>query len=245
VALEMLEDAPEIECLVVPIGGGGLISGMAVAARAMNPSIEIIGVQAEQYPSMAARMKGYEAICDGDTIAEGIAVKHPGKLTSAIVQALVDDILLVSEVDIERAIALLLSVEKTVTEGAGAAGLAAMLARPERFRGKRVGIVLCGGNIDTRLLANVLMRNLAREGRLARLRVRMKDRAGELYHLAAVFHELGVNIIDVSHQRVFTKIPAKGTYADIEAETRDARHLDQLLTTLRERGYEVRVIDAV
>jgi threonine dehydratase len=245
VALEMLEDAPELECLCVPIGGGGLISGMSVAARTIKPSIEIIGVQAEQYPSMAARVKGFDAICDGDTIAEGIAVKFPGELTSRVVKALVDDILLVSESDIERSIALLLTIEKTVTEGAGAAGLAALLARPERFRGKRVGIVLCGGNIDTRLLANVLLRNLAREGRLARLRVRMKDRAGELYRVAAIFHELGVNIIDVSHQRVFTKIPAKGTYADIEVETRDARHLDQLLVTLRERHYDVQLIDAV
>ncbi len=245
VVLEMLEDVPTLDCLAVPIGGGGLISGMAVAARALRPDIGIIGVQAEQYPSMAAKVKGFEAICDGDTIAEGIAVKYPGTITSRIVKALVDDILLVSEVDLERAIALLLMIEKTVTEGAGAAGLAAVLARPERFRGKKVGIVLCGGNIDTRLLANVLLRNLAREGRLARLRVRLKDRAGELYHLAAVFHELGVNIIDVSHQRVFTKLPAKGTYADIEAETRDAKHLDLLLDTLRERHYDVRLIDAV
>jgi threonine dehydratase len=245
VVLEMLEDVPELDCLAVPIGGGGLISGMAVAARALKPDIGIIGVQAEQYPSMAAKVKGFEAICDGDTIAEGIAVKYPGEITSRIVKELVDDILLVSEVDLERAIALLLTIEKTVTEGAGAAGLAAVLARPERFRGKKVGIVLCGGNIDTRLLANVLLRNLAREGRLARLRVRLKDRAGELYHLAAVFHELGVNIIDVSHQRVFTKLPAKGTYADIEAETRDNKHLDQLLDTLRERHYDVRLIDAV
>jgi threonine dehydratase len=245
VALEMLEDVPQLDCLAVPIGGGGLIAGMATAARALKPGIGIIGVQAEQYPSMAAKMKGFEAICDGDTIAEGIAVKYPGEITSRIVKQLVDDILLVSEVDLERAIALLLTIEKTVTEGAGAAGLAAVLAQPQHFRGKKVGIVLCGGNIDTRLLANVLLRSLAREGRLARLRVRLKDRAGELYHLAAVFHELGVNIIDVSHQRVFTKIPAKGTYADIEAETRDAKHLDQLLETLRERHYDVSLIDTV
>lgn len=245
IGLEMLEAVPQLECLVVPIGGGGLISGIATAARGLKPGIEIIGVQAEQYPAMAAKVKGFEAICDGDTIAEGIAVKYPGELTLQVVKALVDDILLVSEVEIERAISLLLTIEKTVTEGAGAAGLAAMLARPERFRGKRVGLVLCGGNIDTRLLANVLLRELAREGRLARLRVRLKDRAGELYRVVKIFDELNVNIIDVSHQRVFTKLPAKGTYADIEAETRDRAHLDKLIEMIRERGYDVKLIEAV
>ncbi len=245
VALEMLEAAPDLECLVVPIGGGGLISGMSVAARAMKPNIEIVGVQAELYPSMAARVKGFEAICDGDTLAEGIAVKFPGELTSRVVQHLVDDIVLVSELELERAVSLLLTVEKTVAEGAGAAGLAALLARPEKFRGKRVGLPICGGNIDTRLLANVLLRELARDGRLARLRVRLKDRAGELYRVAEIFHHLQVNIVEVSHQRVFNKLPAKGTYADIECETRDRAHLDKLIETLREKGYDVRVIETV
>jgi threonine dehydratase len=245
VALEMLEAAPDLECLVVPIGGGGLISGMAVAARALKPGIEIVGVQAELYPSMAARVKGFDAICDGDTLAEGIAVKFPGELTSQVVKALVDDIVLVSELELERAVSLLLTVEKTVAEGAGAAGLAALLARPEKFRGKRVGLPICGGNIDTRLLANVLLRELARDGRLARLRVRLKDRAGELYRVAEIFHHLQVNIVEVSHQRVFNKLPAKGTYADIECETRDRKHLDTLIETLREKGYDVRVIETV
>jgi threonine dehydratase len=245
IALEMFEQAPEIECLVVPIGGGGLISGISVAARAIKPGVEVIGVQAELYPSMAAKLKGFEAICDGDSLAEGIAVKYPGELTLAIVRKTVDDILLVSEAELERAVSLLLTIEKTVAEGAGAAGLAAVLARPERFRGKRVGLVICGGNIDTRLLANVLMRELARDGRLARLRVRLKDAPGQLYKVAKVFHDMQVNIIDVSHQRVFTKLPAKGTYADIEVETRDRRHLDRLMETLRDAGYDVRVIEAV
>lgn len=245
VALEMLEQVPDLECLVVPIGGGGLISGMAIAARGINPDIEIIGVQAELYPSMAARVKGFEAICDGDSLAEGIAVKYPGELTLKIVKALVDDIVLVSESELERAVSLLLTVEKTVAEGAGAAGLAAMLARPEKFRGKRVGLVLCGGNIDTRLLANVLLRELAREGRLARLRIRMQDRPGALFQVARIFHDLNANIVEVSHQRVFTKLPAKGTYADIEVETRDRRHLDRLIEALRERGLDVRLIEAV
>ncbi len=244
VALEMLEAVPSLDCLVIPIGGGGLISGCAIAAHGIKPGMEIIGVQAEAYPSMAAKVKGFTAVCDGDTLAEGIAVKNPGVLTSEIVSALVDDIMLVSEIEIERAVSLLLTIEKTVTEGAGAAGLAAVLARPERFRGKRLGLVLCGGNIDTRLLANVLLRELAREGRLARLRVRMKDRAGELYHVAKIFHEMNVNIIDVSHQRVFTKIPAKGTYADIEVETRDRTHLDKLIQNLRAHHYDVQLIEA-
>jgi len=245
VALEMLEQAPGIDCLVVPIGGGGLISGMTVAARTVKPGIEIIGVQAELYPSMAAKVKGFDAICDGDSLAEGIAVKYPGELTFPIVKKMVDDILLVSEADLERAVSLFAAIEKTVVEGAGAAGLAAMLARPERFRGKRVGLVITGGNIDTRLLANVLMRELAREGRLARLRVRMKDAPGQLYKLAKVFHDMNVNIIEVSHQRVFTKLPAKGTYADLEVETRDRAHLDRLIEALRAAAYDVRLIEAV
>lgn len=245
VAMEMLETVPDLDCLCISIGGGGLISGMAVAARAIKPDIELIGVQAELYPSMAAKVKGFEAICDGDSLAEGIAVKYPGERTFPIVKALVDDILLVSEPELERAVSLLLTIEKTVAEGAGAAGLAALLARPERFRGKKVGLVISGGNIDTRLLANVLLRELAREGRLARLRVRLKDRPGELYHVAKVFHEQQVNIVDVSHQRVFTKLPAKGTYADIEVETRDRRHLDRLMEALREQSYDVRLIEAV
>jgi threonine dehydratase len=245
VAVEMLEAVPELDCLVVPIGGGGLISGMSVAARAIKPTIEIVGVQAELYPSMAARVKGFDAVCDGDTLAEGIAVKTPGELTSVIVKALVDDIVLVSELELERAVSLLLTIEKTVAEGAGAAGLAALLARPEKFRGKKVGLPICGGNIDTRLLANVLLRELARDGRLARLRIRLKDRAGELYRVAEIFHQLQVNIVEVSHQRVFNKLPAKGTYADIECETRDRKHLDSLIETLREKGYDVRVIETV
>jgi threonine dehydratase len=245
VAIEMLEDVPSLNCLVVPIGGGGLIGGISVAARGINPDIEIIGVQAELYPSMAARIKGFDAVCDGDTLAEGIAVKFPGEITSQVVKALVDDIVLVSELQLERAVSLLLTIEKTVAEGAGAAGLAALFARPEKFRGKNVGIPICGGNIDTRLLANVLLRELVREGRLARLRIRIKDRAGALYQLAEVFHRLQVNIVDVSHQRVFNNLPAKGTYADIECETRDRKHLDMLIETLRSDGYDVKLIETL
>ncbi|ODU22644.1 MAG: threonine ammonia-lyase [Sphingomonas sp. SCN 67-18] len=243
VALEMLADAPAIDTLVVPIGGGGLFSGMGTAARGLRPDIELIGVQAELYPSMYARLKHVELPCEGDTLAEGIAVKQPGALTSRIVEALADDIVLVGEAHLEKAVALLLQIEKTVVEGAGAAGFAALLAQPERFAGKTVGIILCGGNIDTRLLANVLLRDLARSGRLARMRIRLQDRPGALFHVARIFDQEQVNIIDVSHQRVFTTLPAKGLVTQIECETRDQAHLDRLFAALRENGYDVTMVE--
>jgi threonine dehydratase len=243
VALEMFEDAPQIDVLAIPIGGGGLISGSAVVAKAQDHPVEVIGVQAELYPSMYAKMKGIDMPCGGDTLAEGIAVKEPGTLTSAIVRELVDDIVLVSERDLERAVSLLLQIEKTVAEGAGAAGLAALLAHPERFAGKTVGIVLCGGNIDTRLLANVLLRDLARSGRLARLRIRLQDRPGALFNVARVFDQQQVNIIEISHQRIFTTLPAKGLITDIECETRDRAHLDRLVDALVREGYEVAPVE--
>lgn len=243
VALELLADAPEIDTLVIPIGGGGLFSGMGTAARGIRPDIELVGVQAELYPSMYALTKGLDLACAGDTLAEGIAVKQPGLLTRQFVQALADDILLVSERDLERAVSLLLQIEKTVVEGAGAAGLAALLAHPGRFAGRRVGVVLCGGNIDTRLLANVLLRDLARSGRLARLRVRLQDRPGALFNVARIFHDQQVNIIEVYHQRVFTTLPAKGLITDIECETRDRAHLDRLMTALRADGYEASLVE--
>ena len=243
VGLEMLEQAPEIDTLVIPIGGGGLISGIATVAKASGRDVDVIGVQAELYPSMYAKLKGETLACDGDTLAEGIAVKTPGKLTFEVVQALVDDIVLVAERDLERAVAMLLNIEKTVVEGAGAAGLAALLAHPRRFRGKRVGLVLCGGNIDTRLLANVLLRDLARSGRLARLRIRLKDRPGQLFEVARIFDQQQVNILEVYHQRVFTTLPAKGLITDIECETRDRDHLDRLVEALRAAGYDVRMTE--
>ncbi len=243
VGLEMLDAVPDLDTLIVPIGGGGLISGIATVAKARNPKIDVIGVQAELYPSMHALLKGETRICDGDTLAEGIAVKVPGKLTAQVVRALVDDILLVGERDLEHAVSLLLTIEKTVVEGAGAAGLAALLAHPRRFRGTKVGLVLCGGNIDTRLLANVLLRELARSGRLARLRIRLKDRPGQLFEVARIFDQQQVNILEVYHQRVFTNLPAKGLITDIECETRDREHLDRLVEALRASGYEVRMIE--
>ncbi|HKT78376.1 MAG TPA: threonine ammonia-lyase [Sphingobium sp.] len=243
VALEMLEDAPEIDTLVIPIGGGGLFSGMATAAKAMKPDIKVYGVQAELYPSMYSHVKGAQLVCDGDTLAEGIAVKEPGELTRRFVERLADDVLLVSERHLEEAVSLLLQIEKTVVEGAGAAGLAALLTHKELFAGRTVGLVLTGGNIDTRLLANVLLRDLARSGRLARLRIILQDRPGSLFHVARIFDQEKVNILELSHQRIFTNLPAKGLSLDVECETRDGAHLDRLIAALREAGYEVAPIE--
>lgn len=243
VAIEMLEDAPEIDCLVVPIGGGGLISGMSTVAKAHDPAIEVVGVEAALYPSMYGRINGTPVQCGGDTLAEGIAVKEPGEFTASVIERLVDDILLVDENALERAVSLLLQIEKTVVEGAGAAGLAAVLAHPERFAGRKLGLVLCGGNIDTRLLANVLLRDLARSGRLARLRVTLQDRPGALYKVMREFDAKGVNIIEIYHQRIFTTLPAKGLITDIECEARDKDQIDALITALRDKGYTVNPVE--
>ncbi|QGP78575.1 threonine ammonia-lyase [Sphingobium sp. CAP-1] len=243
VALELLEDAPEIDTLVIPIGGGGLFSGMATAARAMKPDIQLFGVQAELYPSMYDFIKGADLPCDGDTLAEGIAVKQPGELTRRFVERLADDVLLVTERRLEEAVSLLLQIEKTVVEGAGAAGLAALLTHREKFAGRNVGLVLTGGNIDTRLLANVLLRDLARSGRLARLRIILQDRPGALFHVARIFDQEAVNILELAHQRIFTNLPAKGLSLDVECETRDRAHLQRLIAALGEAGYEVAPIE--
>jgi len=243
VALEMLAVKPDLDCLVTPIGGGGLISGMATVARATNPDIEVVGVQAGLFPSMFAKIKGEERDCGGDTLAEGIAVKRPGAFTSKVIAEKVDDILLVDEPALEKAVALLLQIEKTVVEGAGAAGLAAVLSNPERFKGKTIGLVLCGGNIDTRLLANVLLRDLARQGRLARLRVTLQDRPGALFKVMRLFDAHNVNIIEIYHQRIFTTLPAKGLITDIECEARDAEQVENLVISLRENGYTVQLVE--
>ena len=243
VALEMLGDAPMLDTLIVPIGGGGLMSGVGTATRALWPHIELVGVQAELYPSMYCRLGGHDLPSSGDTIAEGIAVKEPGRLTAEILARIVDQILLVPEAEIETAVSLFLQIEKTVVEGAGAAGLAALLAHPERFKGKTVGLILTGGNIDTRLLANVLLRDLVRSGRLARLRIQLQDRPGALYAVARLFDKHQVNIIEVSHQRIFTALPAKGLFADIECEARDAAHLQRLVEDLKAEGFPVRPVE--
>ena len=243
VALEMLADAPEIDTLVVPVGGGGLMSGMGTAARALRNDVQLVGVQAELYPSMYALLRGEDLPSSGDTLAEGIAVKEPGRITASILKNIVDEMLLVPEPTIEYALSLLLQIEKTVVEGAGAIGLAALLAHPDRFKGRNVGLILTGGNIDTRLLANVLLRDLVRSGRLARLRIQLQDRPGALFNVARLFDKHQVNIIEVSHQRIFTALPAKGLFADIECEARDPEHLDRLVEDLKKEGFPVRPVE--
>jgi threonine dehydratase len=241
IALEMLEAQPDLDTLVVPIGGGGLISGIAVAAKALKPDIEIVGVQAELVPGMYNRIKGATLPMRSDTLAEGIAVKSPGALTEALIRTHVDDIVLVSEDSLERAVALLIEIEKTVAEGAGAAGLAAVLQHPARFKGRKVGLVLCGGNIDTRLLASVLTRELARAGRLSELAIDLADRPGQLAKVATILGEAGANIVEVSHQRTFSDLPAKGTLLEVVIETRDRRHLEETVRRLRDAGLIVEV----
>jgi threonine dehydratase len=241
IALEMLASVPDLDVLIVPIGGGGLISGMAVAAKTLKPDIEVIGVQAALYPSMYNLIKGQHLPMRGDTLAEGIAVKAPGRITSEIVRALVDDILLVTEPDVEHALSLLLTIEKSVTEGAGAAGLAAVLANRDRFKGRALGLVLSGGNIDTRLLSGVLTRQLAREGRLSQLRFDIVDRPGQLNTVVAVLSQAGANIVEVSHQRIFTDLPAKAVLLEVVIETRDRSHLALTIDALKAANLDVSV----
>jgi len=239
VGVEMLEDAPDLDAIVVPIGGGGLMSGVSIAARAIKPDIELIGVEAELYPSMKCAIQNCQMPLGGDTLAEGIAVKHPGELTSRILADLADDVVLVSERDLERAVAMLVGIEKTVVEGAGAAGLAAILSDPPRYQGKKVGTLLCGGNIDTHLLANVLVRDLVRQGRIARLHVAAHDQPGALAAITAKVYEAGVNVIEVNHSRIFTQLPAKDTMIEVECEARDARSIDDVVARLEAAGFRV------
>lgn len=245
VALEMLEAAPDLDVLIVPVGGGGLIAGMAVAAKAIKPGIEVIGVEAALYPSIYNKIKGTHLPTRGDTLAEGIAVANPGEITTGIISKLVDDIVLVSETDLERATFALLMIEKTVVEGAGSAGLAAMMADRQRWKGRKVGLVLTGGNIDPRLLASVLTREMAREGRLSRLTIDIPDRPGELSRVSGVVGQAGANIVEVYHQRVFTDLPARGTELNLVIETRDRSNLEAVLAKLEAAGYRVLVKSSV
>jgi len=244
VALEMLEDVPDLQVLPIPIGGGGLIAGMATAAKHVKPQVRIVGVEPAMYPSFTARMRGVNAGVTGGgaTIAEGIAVKQVGDLSYAVVRPLVDEVVLVEEPFFERAVALYCNVEKTVAEGAGAASLAALLAFPEKFRGKACGLVITGGNIDTRLLASVLTRELVREQRIVSLRIIGDDRPGLLATVSAIIGRMGGNIIEVAHNRLALDVPAKGAEFDILIETRDAQHTQEIMDALREAGYPPRAV---
>jgi threonine dehydratase len=244
VALEMLAEAPALDCLVVPVGGGGLVGGMAVAARAARPGIEVFGVEAELFPSLKCALDGVARPCGGDTLAEGIAVKGVGRLTLALAREHVTEILLAGEAELERAVSLLLNVEKTLVEGAGAAGLAALLAHPARFRGRTVGLVLSGGNMDPRLLAAILTRELVREGRITRLRITISDVPGQIARIATIVAGQQANFIDLQHQRIFTPLPARDTWLDVVIETRDRSHLETIVGELRTEGYDVKILDA-
>jgi len=237
IALEMLEDAPDLEVLIIPIGGGGLIAGNAVAARAIKPSIEIVGVECALYPSMWNAIHRDNRPCGGATLAEGIAVSKAGALTLPIVREHVRDIILVDEPQIERAVNAFLTLQKAMAEGAGAAGLAAMLAAPDRFAGRKTGLILCGGNIDPRILASIMVRELERENRIVSFRLTIPDQPGILGRIASRLGELGANILGVDHHRLFLDVPAKGAKLDVTMETRDGAHAEQILRALTADGY--------
>ncbi len=242
IALEMLESVPDLEVLVAQIGGGGMIAGIAVAARALSPQIEIIGVQTASHPSMRAALNGDEAVYQGNTLAEGIAAKSAGVLTREIVREIVHDIVLVEESELERGVGLLLNVEKTVAEGAGAAGLAAILTLPERSRGRKVGLILSGGNIDPRLLASVIMRELVREQRIVTLRLSIADQPGVLASIAQMIGNEGGNILDIFRRRLSTEAPAKSVILELSFEARDASHAQQIVTTIQDAGFDSTVV---
>lgn len=240
-AMEFLEDAPDLDALIIPIGGGGLIAGCSIAAKAIKPDIRIFGVEASMYPSFSARRNGQTPKCGGQTIAEGIAIKAVGEIPFALADPLVEDVLVCEEADFERAVAAYATYEKTVAEGAGAGGLAALMANPARFQGMKVGLVLCGGNIDSRMLAVVLNRELVRERRLTVYRILGDDRPGMLSIMAAVIGDAGGNIIEVIHDRMKLDVPAKGAEFDITVETRDSAHADAIGQALKDKGYALRM----
>jgi threonine dehydratase len=240
VGLEMLIDQPDLDVLVVPIGGGGLVGGIATIAKEMRPDIRIIGVQTEAYPSMHAAMLGRDIVCGGETLAEGIAVKKPGGVTLPVVQALVDEIVLVNEKHLEWAVSGLVEQQRIVAEGAGAAGIAAIYAHPQLFKGLKVGVVICGGNIDPRLLSSILNRNMAIDGRIARLRIDISDEPGMLAAITESIGRCGGNIIEIYHQRLFFDVPAKLAKIDAVVETRGPEHIDEIIADLRNRKFTVR-----
>jgi threonine dehydratase len=243
IALELLGDHPDLDTLVVPIGGGGLISGIAIAAKAIKPGIEILGVEAALFPSMFNAFYGEQRPCAGVTIAEGIAVKNIGKLTLPIVKELVSGVILAEEVHLERAVNTFLTLQKTMAEGAGAAGLAAILAESERFRGRRVGLIVCGGNIDPRVAASIMVRELERDDRIVSYRISIQDRPGALGAIATLLGKLGANILEVHHRRLFLDMPARGARLDVTVEARDRSHAESIERALTGEGYTVERID--
>jgi len=241
-ALEMLREQPDLDTLVIAIGGGGLIAGVATAAKALKPGIQVVGVQAARFPSMVNAVRGTQHPGGTSTIAEGIAVGTPGKITQEVVERLVDDLLLVDEGDIEQAVLMLLEIEKTLVEGAGAAGLAALVRHPERFRGQRVGLVLSGGNIDPLLLAAIIERGMVRSGRLARIKVGARDVPGVLARITATVADAGANIEEVHHQRAFTMLAAQNVEIELVLQTRGRAHVDEVLGRLRAAGMQADLI---
>jgi threonine dehydratase len=242
IALEMLHAVPNLDALVVPIGGGGMIAGMAVTAKAINPSIEIVGVETQRFPSMYCAIKGETPQFGTSTIAEGIAVKEPGQITQAIVKKFVKEIVLIDEGDIEEAIVLLLEIEKTVVEGAGAAGLAALLKNRDHFHGKRVGLVLCGGNIDPLMLSDIIERGMVRSGRMAQIKVELRDLPGSLADVTACLAEVSANIEEVHHQRAFSHLPIQSAEVDFVLQTRGHGHIEQILAALSVKGFKAQLI---
>jgi threonine dehydratase len=234
----MLAQQPQIDTLVVAIGGGGLIAGIATAARAVRPGIRIIGVQTERFPAAWNAKHGQNRESRQATIADGIGVKHPGVLTLPVIRDLVDDVVLVSEDDIEQAILMLLEIEKTVVEGAGAVGLAALMKDKARYAGRKVGLVLCGGNIEPLVLAEIIERGMVKSGRLARLRVNVRDVPGALAEVAALLAHLGANIDEVQHQRAFTSLSVERVQIEVVVQTRGVEHIERILAAMREQGYE-------
>jgi threonine dehydratase len=238
IGIEMLRAQPELDTLVIAVGGGGLVSGIATAVRALKPGIDLIGVQTSRFPAMVNAVKGTAHAQGASTIAEGIAVGQPGQITREIIGRLVDDLVLVDEGDIEQAVLMLLEIEKTVVEGAGAAGLAALLKDPARYAGRKVGLVLCGGNIDPLLLAAIIERGMVRAGRLARIRVNARDTPGVLARITAVVAEAGANIDEVHHQRAFSSLSAQNVEVELVLQTRNPAHVGEVIAALRAAGFE-------
>ncbi len=243
IGLEMLQDCGDLDVLIVPIGGGGMIGGIATAAKALNPALTVIGVQTKAYPAMKQVLAGTPILAGGTTLAEGIAVKSPGKLTRRLVDAFVDDIVIVREAAIEQGIQMLAETQNLVAEGAGAAGIAALLTEGQRWRGKRIGTVLCGGNIDARVLSSILLRGLVRDGRLIRVRSELGDQPGTLARYATIIGKAGGNIVEVTHQRMVLEVSVKNTEIDTVIETRNQTHVAELLKQLNDAGFPTRLLD--